>query len=89
MHLRAFAVLNIFSGDYTPPPDSQMKGLKVGRGFKRNSKGGTQGSEGNEWGREGQLQKGNKGREGNERGQQKGAGEGKGLGEAQCSRMTF
>jgi hypothetical protein len=48
--------INKFSGGYTPDP--HIKGIRVGKGFKRNNKGGQKGSEWKEYGRK--QQKGSK-----------------------------
>ena len=37
MHLRAFGVLKNFP--WVIPPDPYIKGIRVGKGFKRNNKG--------------------------------------------------
>jgi hypothetical protein len=69
------------SGGYTP--DSHIKGLRIGKGFKRSNKG-TKEVKGKN--REGGNRNGVKGGEGT-RGASK--GEGKGQGEVQCSLITF
>jgi hypothetical protein len=63
------------------PPDPHIKGIRVGKGFKRNNKGDKKEVKGKS--REGCNRKGVKGMRGASK------EEGKGQGEAQCSRITF